>query len=447
MTDPDNRLREGKYPRPPETVKLAAWLDYIQGLHPKTWDLTLDRVAAVARRMSLERPAKTVFIVGGTNGKGSVSTYIDALLRATGQSVGLTLSPHFNRFNERFLVDGLECKDEDIVEALKAIETARGETSLSYFEFSALAALYLFREAAVDACVLEVGLGGRFDAMNVVEPDVAVITRVALDHTGWLGDTREVIGLEKAGILRNRKPAVIGDPDPPSSVIQEANRIGAHVIVQNREFGVDPSGGLWFTDPGGARHTLPTMPQAHLPVQNAATALQAFVCSGGMVSHKLVAGVIANTTLRGRLEYQQWQLPRSGAGLADVPDETRDVLLDVAHNPDSAEYLAKHLEQSDRRIHAVFACYGDKDAGGVVKPLLPAVDGWFLPDVGEPRALAAPELAGTVTALGGEVVGCYPDVPSALAAAAPNCDLVLVFGSFSTVAGAMRVLDANRRLR
>ncbi|MBD3647585.1 MAG: bifunctional tetrahydrofolate synthase/dihydrofolate synthase, partial [Pseudomonadales bacterium] len=223
-------------------MQLADWLRRIEGLHPRSWDLGLDRVGEVADRLGVRSPAPRIFLVAGTNGKGSVCTLIANLCRSMGLTAGLTTSPHLLRFNERIVVNGREATDAEICEAFATIDEARGEISLTYFEFAALAAFLIFRRHAVDVAVLEVGLGGRLDAMNIVEPDVSVITRIALDHQNWLGDTREQIAIEKAGIMRSARPCILGDPDMPGSLMEQADRVGCRLHRIDEDFVLDGRG-------------------------------------------------------------------------------------------------------------------------------------------------------------------------------------------------------------
>ena len=229
-------------------LSLAGWLDHIGQQHPNAIELGLERVREVADRLGLHKPAKHVITVGGTNGKGSTVAFIESIARAAGLKVGSYTSPHLLRYNERVRIDGEEVSDTSLVAAFEAVEAARGETTLTYFEFGTLAALWLFQQSALDLVVLEVGLGGRLDAVNVVDPDVAVITTVDIDHTDWLGEDREAIGQEKAGIARPWKPLVLGEIDSPSSVLRHAYAIGANAIRLGSDFfhePVDPRRALW----------------------------------------------------------------------------------------------------------------------------------------------------------------------------------------------------------
>ena len=256
-------------------MDLQQWLAYIERQHPRTIELGLERVREVATRLGLERPAAQVVSVAGTNGKGSTVAFIEAIARAGGWKVGAYTSPHLLRYNERVRIDGREASDEALAGAFAAVEAARGSTPLTYFEFGTLAALWLFQRAGLDLAVLEVGLGGRLDAVNLVDADVAVITTVDIDHTDWLGSDRESIGAEKAGIARPWKPLVLGEVDSPSSVLRHAYAIGANALRLGSDFFHEPvDEGHWRWREVGAELLLPN-PQLAAPVQraNAATAI------------------------------------------------------------------------------------------------------------------------------------------------------------------------------
>src|SRR5579863_4761960 len=256
---------------------LAEWLTVQESVHPKTIDMELTRVAPVARALGVAAPAFPVITVGGTNGKGSVAAHLEALLRALGASTGLFTSPHFVRYNERIRVDGTDVEDAQLIQAFERIEAARGTITLSFFEYNTLAALLVFRARAVDVAVLEVGLGGRLDATNLVDADVAVLASVGLDHRDWLGETLELIGAEKAGIFRAQRPAVLGTSAMPPSVYAAIDACGAHPVIAGRDFRWQVHADRW--DYQGLSATLPQLPRSALAgdiqYRNAATALAA----------------------------------------------------------------------------------------------------------------------------------------------------------------------------
>jgi dihydrofolate synthase/folylpolyglutamate synthase len=424
---------------------LDDWLAYIERQHPATIELGLDRVRTVADRMQLTQPAERTIVVAGTNGKGSTVAFLEAIARAAGWRTGAYTSPHLLRYNERVRIDGHDAGDASLVEAFEAVEAAREDTSLTYFEYGTLAALWLFDRASLDLAILEVGLGGRLDAVNLVDADVAVITTVDLDHQDWLGNDREVIGAEKAGIARAWKPLVLGDDDPPSSVLGRAYRIGASAIRANCDFFFEPiEGGQWRWREVGFSVDLP-MPALAAPVQlrNAATAIAALRALDAPVSREALVAGVAQAAVAGRLQ----RIERDGV----------DIVLDVGHNPQAARALGDWLASTpvEGRTWAVFAALGDKDVAGVVDALAPRIDGWFLAGLDEagPRGAAVDDFAQRLDGTGAEQGTRHATVGAALAAASAQAragDRVLVFGSFHTVAAAMRALgsegDATRGL-
>ena len=416
---------------------LAEWLAYIERQHPKAIALGLDRVREVAARMQLTRPARRVITVAGTNGKGSTVAFIEAMARAAGWKVGAYTSPHLLAYNERVRIDGIDAADDALVAAFDAVEAARGEIALTYFEYGTLAALWLFQRSDLDLAVLEVGLGGRLDAVNLVDADVAVITTVDLDHQDWLGNDREAIGREKAGIARAGRPLVLGEDDPPSSVLGHAYAIGAPAIRAGCDFFFAPAeAGRWEWREIGADFDLPS-PRLAAPSQmrNAATAIAALRALPETLPLEAFARGMADADLPGRLQ----RFVREGV----------EVVVDVAHNPQAARELHAWLREAPAasRTWAVFAALGDKDIAGIVAALGEDVDGWFLAGLDDAGARGldvdafARRLAGSAAGAGRKSV----DVGAALAAALDGAkagDRVLVFGSFHTVAAALRVLQA-----
>ena len=312
---------------PTTAAGLDAWLAYIESRHPRSIDLGLERVREVATRMALGRPAAQVVTVAGTNGKGSTVAFVEAIARAGGWKVGAYTSPHLLRYNERVRIDGEEASDQSLVAAFAAVEASRGDTPLTYFEYGTLAALWLFGRSALDLAVLEVGLGGRLDAVNIVDADVAVVTTVDIDHTDWLGSDREAIGREKAGIARAWKPLVLGEVDPPSSVLRHAYAIGANAIRLGSDFFHEPvDAAHWRWREVGAELVLPH-PRLDAPAQraNAATAIAALrALPRALPSHAWAEGV-AGARLAGRLQRFE-------------PDGV-EVVVDVAHNAQAARGL------------------------------------------------------------------------------------------------------------
>jgi dihydrofolate synthase/folylpolyglutamate synthase len=416
---------------------LEDWLSYLEQLHPSTIDLSLERVAAVRDWLALA-PTFPVITVGGTNGKGSTCAMLESCLRRAGYKTGCYMSPHLLRYNERVRIGGAQAGDGALVAAFRRVEQARGSTSLTYFEFGTLAAVLLFLEARVDVAVLEVGLGGRLDAVNAFEPDCAVVVTVAIDHVDYLGTTREKIGFEKAGIFRAGKPAIVAEADPPANLVQRARDIGADLRLIDRDFGYVAADVQWrFWDWRGKRDGLP------LPALRGTYQL-------GNAS----AALAALDSLRDRLPVDNGAIRR---GLVEVELSGRfqvlpgrpSVVLDVAHNPHAAARLAENLERLDRRGRtlAVFAMLKDKDIEGVVAAVSSLLDEWFIAPLPGPRGADVERLESALrsASVAAPVARC-DDVVSALQRARERAgpdDKILVFGSFYTVAAALRALNQN----
>ena len=419
---------------------LDDWLAYISAQHPATIALGLERVREVAGRMGLgfppsssTEPSPVVVTVGGTNGKGSTCAMLERILLEAGYRVGCYTSPHLLRYNERVRLQGEDADDATLAASFERVEAARGATPLTYFEFGTLAALSVFGQARVEAAVLEVGLGGRLDAVNIVDADCAIVASVDLDHQAWLGGDREAIGFEKAGIFRAGRPAIFGDLDPPARLVDHARSIGADLQVLGRDFHVEAHEGQWdFVGRRGARRALP-MPalRGRWQLKNAASALAALdeLAARLPVSAGEVKRALATVRLAGRLQ----SLPGRPA-----------IVLDVAHNPHAARALAQALGEMGffENTFAVFAMLGDKDIGGVVDAVRHRIDRWFVAAAQVDRAAPAARVAEVLRERGvGEGVRTFATVEAALAQArreaGPN-DRIVVFGSFHTVAEALR---------
>ncbi|WP_267131071.1 bifunctional tetrahydrofolate synthase/dihydrofolate synthase [Xanthomonas campestris] len=415
---------------------LSDWLAYIEQQHPSAIAMGLERVREVATRLQIAAPAAHVIVVGGTNGKGSTVAFIEAIGRAAGWKVGAYTSPHLLRYNERVRIHGVEASDAQLVAAFAAVEAARGDTALTYFEFGTLAALWLLQQSALELAVLEIGLGGRLDAVNIIDADVAVITTVDIDHTDWLGEDREAIGAEKAGIIRGWKPVVLGEIDPPSSVLRRAYQLGANAIR---------AGSDYFHEPIDAQHwrwrdvaqtlELP-MPALQAPVQlaNAAAAIAALQALPVEVPATAWAQGVADAQLPGRLQ----RVARDGV----------ELMLDVGHNPQAARALAQALGTATPAgtTVALYAALADKDVRGVVEALTGCVDQWALAGLEGARGQSAEALRARLQGTAAAQAACHGDVAGALhavlAEAQPG-DRVLVFGSFHTVADALQALHSG----
>jgi len=414
----------------PSTVD--AWLAYLEKLHPRNIALGLERAALVNARLG-SRPVFPLITVAGTNGKGSTCAMLEAILTAAGYRVGLYTSPHILRYHERVRVAGREADDDALCRAFAAVEQTRGDTPLTYFEFSTLAALWHFIRAEVDVAVLEVGLGGRLDAVNVVAADGAVVTNVDLDHQEYLGDDRETIGTEKAGIYRGGHPAVCADPQPPRSVIAHARAVGADLIQLGQDYSYRAEASGWCYT--GRRWRLTGLPlpalRGECQLGNAAAALA--VLEG--LSARLP--VTPTAIHRGLTEAC---LPGRFQCLAEKPA----MILDVAHNPHAARALAWNLQANPvaGRTYAVFSMLQDKDIAGTAAMLDPWVDCWRVAEIAHPRGAAAETLERALRHAGirGEIHrdGGIAAAWRATCDAANEDDRILAFGSFHTVAAVLR---------
>jgi dihydrofolate synthase/folylpolyglutamate synthase len=410
---------------------LAEWLERQEKSHPSAIDLGLVRVREVARRLGLLEPRFRVITVGGTNGKGSTVAYLDAMLRAAGRRCGRFTSPHLNRYNERICIDGVEASDQQLIAAFERIDAARGDITLTFFEYNTLAALDLFAQANVEVAVLEVGLGGRLDATNIIDADVAVVCSIGIDHVDWLGHSLEGIGREKAGIFRAGRPAVLGSADMPRSVFDVIDSVGARAVVAGRDFHVRVRGSGWDFEYGRIR--FPALPLPAIAgaqqLANAATALAA-LCTGvfGQLTHDAVSRGLRAARVRGRFQLHGGEV---------------EWVLDVAHNLPAAEGLRANLAAlPKRRTLAVCGILGDKDIARITATLAPLIDAWALAGLEGPRAVTARELAARLPA-GSNVIALTHDVPAACRAArdaAEAGDRIVVFGSFLTVGPALEFL-------
>ena len=417
---------------------LAGWLAYLEQLHPKPIALGLDRVGEVAARLDLQ-PTFPVITVAGTNGKGSTCAMLEQIYLAAGYQVACYTSPHLLCYNERVRINGMEVMDEALCRAFAAVEIARGMTPLTYFEFGTLAAMWLFIERGVQVAILEVGLGGRLDAVNVFDPACAILTSVDLDHLDYLGSTRESIGREKAGIFRPHVPALCGDPLPPDTVIGHALEIAAEFRQIGRDFGFEKHDDRWtFMSDDTAISDLP-LPALSGEFQffNASCALEAV--------HSLQASLpVAASAIRDGLSHVALQ------GRFQIFPGKPSVILDVAHNPHAAKGLAKNLQVSPHtgQTLAVFAMLADKDIPGVLRELAEEIDIWFVADIHEARGASAELLAHHLSEVAPQArVHRCTDVVSAFRQAcmtAGENDRIAAFGSFYTVADVLRALSGLR---
>lgn len=439
---------------------LADWLDYQQRVHPRAIALGLDRVREVWTRLGATAPAPIVITVGGTNGKGSTVAFLEAMLAADGKRVGAYTSPHLLHYNERVRVAGRDADDVTLIGAFERIEAARGADcvepiALTYFEYATLAALLIFADSALDVALLEVGLGGRLDAVNIIDADAAIVTTVDLDHQDWLGNDRESIGREKAGIFRAGRPAIVGEFHPPQTLLDHAQHIGAELRRAARDFRVDPKVDTWIWSGWPA-----TREDAEVAGAVARVVLPAPLLAAPCQIANAAAAIAALYALRERLGWNPRAMAE-GVGDAHVAarmqrfDGEPELVIDVAHNPQAAQVLARWLHDSPSRGRtlAVFGALADKDVRGVVNALRGGVDAWFVAglDRDSPRGLDADAVRQQVEAVHGTgaVEASAASVGDALAAAFAHAqpgDRVIAFGSFFIAAAALR-FARERRLR
>lgn len=407
---------------------LDAWLAHLEQLHPSAIDMGLERVARVRDRMQLQ-PTFPVIIVGGTNGKGSTCAMLSAAYRAAGYKVGTYTSPHLLHYNERVTINLVPASDAAIVASLRAVEQARAGESLTYFEFGTLAAMHQFIQAGVDVAVLEVGLGGRLDAVNVFEPDVAAVVSVDIDHQAFLGDNREAIGREKAGIFRPGKPAFCADSQPPQALLDHAAQIKADLQLIGRDFGYTNETTQWrWRGRQGQKPGLP-FPALRGAYQLANASLVIAILDA--LHDRVPVGV--GDIKRGLVEVEL-------AGRYQVLPGRPSIVLDVAHNPHAAAALAQNLLNQGffPTTHAVFAALADKDIAGVIGLLKERIDVWHVVDLDVPRAASAQLIAELIAASGSSArIHIYPTVADAFKAArsvAGENDRIAAFGCFKVVA-------------
>lgn len=418
---------------PQATSPLATWLYYLENLHSQAIELGLDRVKAVATKLDLLTPAPRVFTVAGTNGKGTTCATLEAILMAAGYRVGVYSSPHLVRYTERVRIQGEELPESAHCASFALLEAGRGDISLTYFEYGTLSALQLFKQANLDIVILEVGLGGRLDATNIVDADVSVVTSIALDHTDWLGSDRESIGREKAGIFRSNTPAVVGEPDMPQSIADVAKEKHADLYRRGESWNFAANAGNWrwaALQDGEEVTILDELPLPNVPLPNAATALAALHYSTLDIPEEALRNGLQRAALPGRFQ---------------TVSESPRLILDVAHNPHAAAYLAGRLAEQPRqggKVRAVVGMLKDKDIAGTLACLSPQVDEWYCAPLEGPRGASVEELASHLPQ-----ARRFDDVESAwrqaMQEAAPQ-DIVIVCGSFHTVAHVMDAIDTGK---
>lgn len=426
--------------------QLQNWLDWQLQLHPTAIDMGLTRVSRVADRLEIgssafKHSASTVITVAGTNGKGSCVKTLEALLITSGKTVGSFTSPHIIRYNERIRLNGDQVSDHQLCQAFEDIDQARKGDSLTYFEFSTLAALLLFKQAKVDFILLEVGLGGRLDSTNIIDTDLAIVTSVDIDHCEYLGNDRESIGREKAGIFRSGVPAIVADANMPLSVRAYADDIGAELLCIDDQFRYSTANKRfhWSCLPGASYSEFEVIcEQPRLPLPSIAAALMALTVLSVLPTQEQVSSVLANIELTGRLQ--------------SVEIDGIEFVLDVAHNPAAAESLAQSIDEHDsRECYAICAMMADKDIDAVIQPLVNKVDHWFLPNLPDnDRSLPSSVLSSKVKSLD-ETAALqeFDSIVEAMDSVRQQCvqltnkPVVYVFGSFFTVEAALNYLQID----
>ncbi|BBG59312.1 MULTISPECIES: bifunctional tetrahydrofolate synthase/dihydrofolate synthase [Providencia] len=415
---------------------LEAWLSYLTDLHSQNIDMGLERVGQAARQMNLTQPAPRVITVTGTNGKGTTCHTLESILMAAGLKVGVYSSPHLIRYTERVRIQGQELAESEFCQAFAAIEAQRGNISLTYFEYGTLAALQLFKQAALDIVILEVGLGGRLDATNVVDADIAAITSIALDHTDWLGSDREHIGYEKAGIFRQDHYGVVGEPDMPASIGEYADKIGTRLFRRGKDWNYQEHGNHWSWE--SEQRSWQDLPLPNVPLANAATAMGVISCLME-IAPELTLKITDQAIYHG---LQTAQLP----GRFQVIGENPLKILDVAHNPHAAGYLVTKLAQlpivDGRRIRAVVGMLGDKDIQGTLQCLSKQVTDWYLAPLKEFRGADVAQLSQHL-----DDANEFDSVEAAWQQACNDAqpqDVIVVCGSFHTVAHVMMLLEKTK---
>lgn len=420
---------------------LQQWLSYLEQLHPNEIDMGLARVQEVAERLRLPRIAQKIVTVTGTNGKGSTCALLASLVAGQGLTVGVYSSPHLLRYNERVRINDEEVTDAQLCAAFTAVEEARAEVSLTYFEMGTLAAFWLFTQHSLDIVILEVGLGGRLDAVNIVDADIAVVTTIGVDHQDWLGDTRDSVAYEKSGIFRPERPAVCGDIDPPEQLLTQAAVLNTPLVLRGRDFDLAFSEQCWHwrgLDKRGNSIQLQDIPLLSLPAENAAVALQVYALLDLPWQPQVMIRSLSQASMQGRLQAVtvQWQT------------RPLHLLLDVAHNPHAAHYLANRLAAQPikgRRL-AVLGMLEDKDLSGVLDCMQAQIADWAVAALPTTRSCRVEYLHNALKSRHA-LVASYATIAEAIeaqCAQASEDDQIIIFGSFYTVAEALLWLERNQ---
>ncbi len=407
---------------------LETWLCYLEQLHPSSIELGLERVKSVAERLDLLQPAPYIFTVAGTNGKGTTCRTLEMILLAADKHVGVYSSPHLLRFTERVRINNQESTPSDTVKAFAAIEKARGDVSLTYFEYATLAALYQFKQAQLDIVILEVGLGGRLDATNIVDADIAIITTIGIDHVEYLGNTRESIGQEKAGIFKPKSIAVVGEPEIPSSILDVAHAINCPIFAVNKDWSYQQIDKLsWQFNSSIKQYK--NLPIPHVPLANAATAIAALSYSPFSITQKQIDSALEKTSLIGRFQIIQ---------------SSPTVIVDVAHNPHAASYLVKQIELLKQqqlkvgKVRFVIGMLKDKDIKSTLSIF--NADQWYCASLYGERGCNADILKQFLQEENVANIATFDSVYEAYQKAmqeAKEDDIIVICGSFHTVSAVL----------
>ena len=418
---------------------LQTWLDYLEHGHFKAIDMGLERIKSVASNLDLLNPAPYVITVAGTNGKGSTCRFLEVALMKLGLKVGVYSSPHLIRYNERVRINGRLLDDQAHIDSFAEIDQKK-TASLTYFEFSTLSALKLFKEANLDVVILEVGLGGRLDATNIVDPNLAVITSIDIDHVAFLGDNREDIGREKAGIFRANIPVIIGEPDCPQSILAIAQELNSQKFQRNVDWQYEVKDGAFYWQ--SQTQQFNTLPMPLIPIPNAGTAIATLLKTPFNVSEQVIRETLQEAQMTGR--FQQLQATDFAHFSGHKPKA--QVIIDVGHNPHAARYLAERLQAVKKaKIFAIFSCLEDKELSGIVQPLAGIIDEWHCVGLDCWRGQSG-------QAVYDKLVNCLPNATACvyenvdaiapmLFEQAEGKDIILVFGSFHTVADFVLYLE------
>lgn len=427
------------------TSPLVEWLSFLENSHFKTIDLGLERVKVAAEAMDLLNPAPFVITVGGTNGKGSTCRLLETLLINAGLRVGVYSSPHLIRYNERVRIQNQELPDSEHTASFAFIEQHKTQ-SLTYFEFSTLSALHLFKQARLDVVILEVGLGGRLDATNIVDSDIAVITSIDIDHMDFLGTDRNQIAFEKAGIFREGKPAIIGEPQIPPAMLEHAEKLRCITSCRGKDWQFSEGQSDWQWQNEKVR--LENLPVCHIPSANAATALAVLPYLPFSIPQTVIRQSLQQAELTGRFQRMKAEQLVSLGNPATLPQ----IIIDVGHNPHAARYLAQKLTALKAglkgRIIALCGILKDKDSAGVLSPLLPLVDHWYCVTLHGARGQSGQDLLSVLRGLtkspvSAEAQDSVQEAVKSAVSYATDQDLILVFGSFHTVGEFLQMLQVK----